>query len=102
MAHELQMLTANCLRSGDVLYWKKDGWVKSLAEGEVFADPAAAEAALQAAQAFVTGNRVVNPYLFAVRVSDGAIRPVKEREILRGLGPSVRTDLGKQANDVSL
>lgn len=97
MAHEPQMLTANCLRSGDVLYWKKGGWVKSLAEGDVFADPVGAEAALQAARTFVTGNRVVNPYLFAVRLIDGAIRPVKEREIVRSLGPSVRTDLGKQA-----
>jgi len=33
-----------------------------------------------------------------VREQDGKIRPVKEREIVRAAGPSVRTDLGKQAH----
>ena len=36
------MLTANRLRDGDVLYWKGDGWVLDLTEGEVFADTPAA------------------------------------------------------------
>jgi hypothetical protein len=62
-------------------------------------DPAAADAALARAQASVTGNRVVAPYLFEVtRQPDGKIRPVKEREIIRSLGPSVRPDTGKQSS----
>ncbi len=92
-----QMLTANRLRDGDVLYWKADGWVLALNQGDVFPDETAAQAALAAAQKYVTGNQVVNPYLFEVRVENGAIRPVKEREIVRASGPSVRRDLGKQA-----
>jgi hypothetical protein len=92
-----QMLTANCLRQGDVVYWKDGDWVLEFKEGQVFADPAAANAALEAAQAFVTGNKVVAPYLFEVREVHGKIHPVKEREIIRGLGPSIRTDTGKQA-----
>jgi hypothetical protein len=91
------MLTANCLRQGDVVYWKNGQWVMTLAEGEVLADPKAAEAALAAAQAYVTGNKVVAPYLFEVRAENGRIRPVKEREIVRAAGPTVRTDTGKQA-----
>ena len=101
MAHALtgpQMLTANCLRQGDVLYWKAGGWVRDFTGGEVFADTAAANAALEAAQKFVKENRVVSPYLFEVREQNGKLRPVKEREIVRAAGPSVRTDLGKQAN----
>ena len=101
MAHALtgpQMLTANCLRQGDVLYWKAGGWVRDFAGGEVFGDTQAATAALEAAQKFVTENRVVSPYLFEVREQNGKLRPVKEREIVRAAGPSVRTDLGKQAN----
>ncbi len=102
MAHpaatEPQMLTANCLRQGDVLYWKSGGWVAEFTQGDVFADPAAAAAALEAAQKSVTENRVVSPYLFEVREQSGKIRPVKEREIVRAAGPSVRTDLGKQAH----
>jgi hypothetical protein len=91
------MLTANRLKDGDVLYWKGDGWVLSLKEADVFADDAAAQAALASAQKYVTGNQVVSPYLFDVRVENGAIRPVKEREIIRAAGPTVRRDLGKQA-----
>jgi hypothetical protein len=93
-----QMLTANCLKEGDVVYWKKGGWVMALAEGEVFANPADANAALAAAEKFVSENRIVAPYLFEVREEKGKIRPLKEREIIRGAGPSVRTDTGKQAD----
>jgi hypothetical protein len=91
------MLTANDLRQGDVLYWKDGGWVLTFADGEIFRDPAAANAALAAAQKFVTGNKVVAPYLFDVREEKGKIRPVKEREIIRTAGPSVRPDTGKQS-----
>jgi Protein of unknown function (DUF2849) len=92
-----QMLTANRLKDGDVLYWKVGAWVEALKDGEVFAESAPAEAALAAAQSFVAGNVVVNPYLFDVRVDGNDIHPVKEREIIRAAGPSVRSDLGKQA-----
>ncbi|GEM_PF-286227 len=90
-----QMLTANRLKDGAVIYWKQGAWVEALAEGEVLPDAAAADAALAAAQAFVADNSVVGVYLFDLR-ADGS--PVKEREIIRAAGPSVREDLGKQAN----
>ena len=93
-----QMLTANRLKDGDVLYWKAGDWVESLKDGEVFADSAPADAALAAAQGYVGDNVVVNPYLFDVRADASGIHPVKEREIIRAAGPSVREDLGKQAS----
>jgi len=92
-----KMLTANRLRDGDVLYWKGDGWVLALTEGEVFADTQAAESAVAAAQKYVTGNEVVAPYLFDVRLEQGRVRPVKEREIIRAAGPTIRPDTGKQS-----
>jgi hypothetical protein len=100
MAHHLtgpQMLTANRLRDGDVLYWKAGDWVLKLADGEVFADQAAADAALAQAQARVSENVFVAPYLFEVRLDNGRIRPVKERELVRAAGPTVRPDTGKQS-----
>ncbi len=96
--HGSQMLTANRLVDGDVLYRKGDGWVLRLADGEVYADEAAANAALAAAQAEAVNNTFVAPYLFEVRVNKGVVTPVKEREIIRAAGPTVRTDLGKQAH----
>ena len=95
----LQVLTANRLRDGDVVYWRAGAWVDHFAEADVFKDKASADAALQAAQAFVKDRVVVNPYLFAVRDDNGRIRAVEEREIIRSEGPSVRRDLGKQAMD---
>src|SRR3569832_998868 len=97
-----QMLTANRLKDGDVLYWKSGAWVESLKDGEVFRDAAPADTALAAAQAYVGDNVVVNPYLFDVRVDASGIHPVKEREIIRAAGPSVHDDLGKQATDPSV
>ena len=92
-----QMLTANRLIDGIVLWRKADGWVETLSAGDVYPTEAEAEAALAAAQADVKANKVVATYLFDVREKDGKIVPVKEREIVRAAGPSVRPDLGKQA-----
>lgn len=96
-----QMLTANRLADGDVVYWRADSWVESLAQGDVLRDPAKAEAALAASQNHVDDRLVVNPYLFDVRADASGIHPVKEREIIRAAGPSVRRDLGKQARQKS-
>jgi hypothetical protein len=98
--HGSQMLTANRLVDGDVLYRKGAGWVLALADGDVY-DEAAAAAALAAAQAEAGLNTFVSPYLFEVRISDGVIIPVKEREIIRAAGPTVRSDLGKQAGQTN-
>jgi hypothetical protein len=97
-----QMLTANRLKDGDVLYWSDGKWVLSLADGDVFTDPKAADAALAAAQQSVTGNAVIAPYLFDVRMDAKGINPVKEREVIRAAGPTVRDDLGKQAGQVNV
>jgi len=100
----LKILTANRLRSGDVLYWKAGDWIERLADADVFADDAAANAALAGAQASVAANQVVSPYLFEVRQTKAGLLPLKEREIIRSLGPSVRPDTGKQveANHVQV
>ena len=89
-----QVLTANRLIDGDVVYWRAGAWVEALAEAEVFASAPEAEAAVAAAKRFVAENVVVNPYLFELKGD----RPAKEREIIRALGPSVRSDVGKQAD----
>jgi hypothetical protein len=96
-----QMLTANRLRDGDVLYRKGDGWVPLLADGDVYADQSSADAALAAATAELMRNEVVAPYLFEVREVNGKITPVKEREIIRAAGPTVHPHTGKQAGQIN-
>jgi hypothetical protein len=97
-----QMLTANRLRDGDVLYRQGAGWVLMLADGEVYPDQGAADAALAAANAEISRNKFVAPYLFEVRLAGGRIVPVKEREIIRAAGPTVHPHTGKQAGQTNV
>ena len=68
-----------------------------LADGDVYADQASADAALATATAELAQNEFVAPYLFEVRQVSGKIVPVKEREIIRAAGPTVHPHTGKQA-----
>ena len=92
-----QILTANRLQVGEVVYWNSaKGWVENLADAEVLANEKAEEA-LKGAAEWVGKREVVAPYLFEVKVSGRDVMPVKIRERIRAAGPTVRTDLGKQA-----
>jgi len=93
---QAHILTANRLRDGEVVYWRGSAWVEDLDAADIFADKASADGALKAAASSVTDRIVVSPYLFEVRRDGDAIRPVKEREIIRAAGPTIRRDLGKQ------
>ena len=97
MAKGPQILTASRLNDGAVLYWQGGGWSESFGEAAVLPDPAEAKVALEGAAEFVRARQLINPYLFEVRLDDGVAVPVKEREVIRAAGPSVRLDLGKQA-----
>ena len=93
-----QVLTANRLGLGEVVYWNAaQGWVGRLEQAEVLADDAA-EAALKSAGEWVARREIVAPYLFDVRLQGETVVPVKTREVIRSKGPTVRPDLGKQAN----
>ncbi len=98
-APAIQVLTANRLRDGDVVYWRNGAWVEAFKDAEVFAEKSSADTALATAQKFVSDRIVVNPYLFAVRIENGEVRAIEERENIRSEGPSVRRDLGKQARE---
>lgn len=92
-----QVLTANGLQVGEVVYWNTaKGWVSYLPEAEILSDEKA-EQALKRAAEWVQRREVVAPYLFEVRIENGIAVPLKTREAIRAAGPSVRLDLGKQA-----
>lgn len=94
----VQIFNANDLLSGRVVYLTKDGgWSERIAEAVTF-ETAEDEARLkQIADAAFDARRVVDVLPIEVSIENGAIRPVVYRERLRAEGPSVRTDLGKQA-----
>lgn len=95
---QFQALTANRLSDGIVVYLTADDrWSESLQEAEVAEGKEAADALLARAAPSVEQNLVVEPYLFEVSQEDSGIRAVSVRETIRQAGPTVRTDLGKQA-----
>jgi hypothetical protein len=95
----LKVLTANDLLSGDVVFLHADGrWQTALQGARVAATPAEAESLEALATAPETEAETVGAYLIdVVRDAGGTLAPVRYREALRTLGPSVRTDLGRQA-----
>ena len=93
-----QVLTANRLSIGEVVYWHgAKGWVSRLREAEILPDETAESVLKDAGARSVQERLVVNPYLFEVKVEGSAVVPVKTREAIRAAGPSARRDLGKQA-----
>jgi hypothetical protein len=94
-----QVLTANRLSIGEVVYWNgAKGWVSHLREAEILPDETAEVVLKDAGARSVQERAVVNPYLFEVKVEAGAVVPIKTREAIRAAGPSARRDLGKQAD----
>jgi sulfite reductase (NADPH) hemoprotein beta-component len=93
-----QILFANDLRDGEVLFLGADGWTRDHRAAVVARDSAAAAALEARGKAEVATNRVVDVYLADVAVdADGAPEPLHYREKMRIKGPSVRPDLGKQS-----
>ncbi len=89
-----QVLTANRLSDGEVVYLAADGaWVEDLHTAQVVSGPEG-DIALATGQQAERDQKVVHAYLFDITPDR---RPVKMREIIRAAGPTVRMDLGKQA-----
>jgi hypothetical protein len=93
-----QIVTANRLADGVVVFQDaQGGWAEDFARAAVHEDAAAVKAALaQAAEAIVRGL-VVDAYGVEVELRNGHYIPKSLREAIRASGPTVRRDLGKQA-----
>ena len=95
-----QIVTANHLRGGDVVYFTADEeWSVWVDDAAVADSAAAADALLQSAVRSASAARVVEPFLIEVQDDEGSGRivPVRFRELLRARGPSIHPMFGKQA-----
>ena len=92
----MKVLTANDLKSGEVLFWNQGQWKVRFADGEHFAGDEDAAPALAEAEA--QPKVVVAPYLIDVEEIDGHWFPIAYRERLRALGPTNHPQHGKQAD----
>lgn len=94
----MHAITANRLIDGEVVWLASGGrWVETLEAADTFASKPDLQAGLERAQASVADRTIVDPYEIAIEQTNGRIVPVRFREQIRALGPTVRLDLGKQA-----
>ena len=91
-------ITANRLLDGFVIYLTAEGgWSEHLADAAVATTKERETELLAIAERVAKAGTVIGPYTFKVDAADGRAVPLGQRETLRTLGPSVRTDLGYQA-----
>ena len=91
------VIAASRLADGVVVFQTAEGWSEDFNRAAVRPDAEAAKAALARAQGDEQKNLVVNSYAVAVEIRNGHVVPKALREAIRAAGPTVRRDLGKQA-----
>ena len=103
MSTEPQMVTANRLIDGVVVYMKADNdWSENFTDGAVWPDKASADNALVASEEAVKARLVVGPYLFEVAVTDGGPQPVSARERIRATHlPTFEPEVGSWTGRIS-
>jgi hypothetical protein len=93
-----QLVTANRLRDGIVVFLTRSGeWSEIIDDAALALEPQAAAALESRAKDSEKATIVTGPYLVDAERLNGRVRAAHIRERLRALGPTVRTDLGKQA-----
>ena len=93
-----EMITANRLRDGLVVFLDAEGgWTEDFHRAATFEHAAQKAAALDIAAAAAAANLVVDPYPIELELRAGHLAPKALRERIRATGPTVRPDLGKQA-----
>ena len=93
-----QIVTANRLRDGIAVFLGRSGqWSEKIDEATLALEPKAAAALEARAMQDEVATLITGPYLIDAERRDGRIRAAHIRERMRTLGPTVRPDLGKQA-----
>jgi hypothetical protein len=94
-----EIVTANRLIDGIVVFQDDaGGWSEDFARAAAHDDAAAA---LARASQDVAASLIVDPYAIEVELRNGHYAPKALREAIRATGPTVRRDLGKQAEGLA-
>ena len=91
------ILVANELAEGDVVFRTATGWSLDHRDALIAGNAEAADALEAEGRTEMAANKVVDAYLVDVVLGETGPMPRHYRERLRVLGPSGRSDLGKQA-----
>ncbi len=94
----MKVLTANRLGDGIAVWLGANGqWLDNLDSALIARHQEAADALDVAGQSAFNKNLVVDIAVIDVEEHDGVIYPLRLRERIRATGPTIRLDLGKQA-----
>ncbi len=92
-----QIVSANRLADGIVVFLNGHTWVERLDDAQVFDDMKQAASGLAIAESAARANEIVEITPFEVRQTARGLEPTHLRDKVRAAGPTVRRDLGKQA-----
>jgi hypothetical protein len=93
-----QLVTANRLRDGIAVFMTRSGdWSEVIDDAVLALEPQAAAALEARAKVDEKKTIVTGAYLIDAERLAGRVRAAHIRERMRALGPTVRLDLGKQA-----
>ena len=94
----MNILTANDLATGDVIWWTGNGWSRHVEDSVDVGDKGA-----EIAQAEVAARRSNEAYVIDATIdADGKVRPAHIKDRIRALGPTVRLDLSLKPADPSV
>ncbi len=84
----MQIITANRLGDGRVIFQTPTGWSHDIAMADVLDTAEALETAMTRANLAAAQNRVVEPYAIDVKRGPAGLVPTKLRERIRAEGPT--------------
>lgn len=88
-----QILTANRLRDGIVVFFTGDGgWSERIDDSRVADEETSRAEMVAAGERAVAAGLVVGPYLIDADVSGGCVRAVRLRERIRAAGPTAGSE----------
>jgi len=98
LIHNPQVITANHLASGDVVYLARDAaWTRDISEAAIAPDLAASAVLLNQAEQAAARNEIVGPYAIPVDPAHAPPRPVQFRERIRARGPTAGNNLSSKS-----
>jgi hypothetical protein len=93
-----EMICASRLSDGIVVFLDaRGGWTEDFHSGLVIEDADAKAKALETAAQAAARNLIIDAYPIELEMRAGHLAPKALRERIRATGPTVRGDLGKQA-----
>ena len=91
-----QVITANRLADGIVVFWGQDGsWVEAIGASRLYDDAASVAHGLAETKKGEDDNLVIDVYAIEVADRSGTVTPVRMREAIRATGPTIHPEHGK-------